>query len=273
MRHDQPRRPTDDHNPNYVTVTDIETIVENEPADGSFPPWPRHIPVAACVLRAACWPGHAAFSLDTLTCSEGDEPAFYTKLDKLLNSEATLVTFNGRAFDLNVLRLSAMSARQFALPGLARLAHSNRYGDRHADLCDLFGAYGATRGHPLAELCHRLQIPVKTSVSGGDVGALWRAGEHASVVRYVEEDVAATYLLWLHWLAARHADPMMIAGPLAAFAAWLEDNPALAHLHEFACAPIARWARPLALAGTVARARDDAALRLRREEDERSFLA
>lgn len=273
MRHDQPRRPTDDHNPNYVTVIDIETIVEEEPADGSFPPWPRHIPVAACVLQAACLTGHAKFSLTTLTCLPGDEAAFFTALDKLLDSEATLVTFNGRPFDLGVLRLSAMAAHRFDMPGLARLAHANRYGSAHADLCDLFGGYGATRGHPLAELCHRLQIPVKTNASGDQVGALWRAGDHDPVFRYVEEDVAATYLLWLYWVAFRHADPLLIANPLAAFAAWIERQPHLDHLLPFARAAAARWARPLALADQVRRALSDAELRRRREQDERDFAA
>jgi hypothetical protein len=266
-----PRRPSDDHAHERVVVFDIETIVDEEPSDGSFPPWPRHKPVAAAFLSAATSDGETEFRLDTLVCEEGAEAAFYRQVDRLLPAGATAVTFNGRAFDNLVLRLGAMAAFEFAAPNIARLAHANRYGREHADLCELLGGYGAGRGHPLVAICERLRIPVKTSASGGDVGALWRAGERETVLRYVSEDVLATYLVWLNWIAFRHSDPVLIARPLADLARWIERSPELQHLLVFASCPAARWARPRAIAEKVRRALVEAERRVERERIEREF--
>lgn len=267
----QTRRPSDDHAHEHVVTFDIETIVDEEPADGSFPPWPRHRPVAAAFLTAAAWGGHAEFRLDTIACEPGHEADFYREVDRRLPTGGTIVSFNGRAFDAPVLRLSAMAAGVFDVGNIARLAQANRYGREHADLCELLGSYGAARGHPLSSLCERLRIPVKTSVSGSDVGALWRAGDREAVLRYVSEDVLATYVLWLHHIAFRHADPALLAEPLAALARWLQTSPALAHLLPFAdCAP-ARAAHPAALAFAVQRALEKAERRVERVRTDREF--
>lgn len=266
-----PRRPSDEHAHEHVVAYDIETIVDEEPSDGSFPPWPGHKPVAAAFLSAASFGGETEFRLDTLVCEEGAEVAFYREVDRLLPAGATAISFNGRSFDNLVLRLGAMAAFEFTTPNIARLAHSNRYGREHADLCELFGGYGAGRGHPLAAICERLRIPVKSSVSGGDVGALWRAGERETVLRYVSEDVLATYLVWLNWIAFRHSDPVLIASPLASLARWIECSPHLQHLMPFASCPAVRWARPRAITEKVRRAFADAERRIERERTEREF--
>ncbi len=255
-----------------MVVFDIETIVDEEPADGSFPPWPRHRPVAASFLSAAAWAGEAQFRFDTIVCEPGADAAFYTQVDRLLPSGATIVSFNGRGFDAPVLRLGAMASLSFEAGNIARLAQANRYGREHADLCELMGGYGAARGHSLALLCERLGIPVKTAASGGDVGALWRAGERDRVLSYVEEDVAATYLLWLHWIAARHCDAALIAEPLAAFARWIETSPALQHLAAFASCRPAMWARPEAIRSAVGRVRDTVERKRDRVRTEAEFV-
>ncbi len=265
------RRPSDDHGHEHVTIFDIETQVDEEPIDGSFPAWPKHKPVAAAFLTVAAWGGHAEFRLDTLVCETGGEADFHREVDRLLPAGGTVVSFNGRAFDAPVLRLSAMAAGVFDAGNIARLAQANRYGREHADLCELVGSYGAARGHPLASLCERLRIPVKTSVSGGDVGALWRAGDREAVLRYVSEDVLATYLLWLHHIAFRHADPALIAEPLAALAGWIETSPELAHLLPFATCPPTRAARPQALGLAIQRALSKAEQRLQRIRTDREF--
>lgn len=54
-----------------MCVFDIETIVEEDMPDGSFPPWPRHKPVAAAFLTARWTPAGYGFSLDTLMCKPG----------------------------------------------------------------------------------------------------------------------------------------------------------------------------------------------------------
>lgn len=271
MRFNHSQRPTDDHATEHVVVFDIETIVADEPADGSFPPWPRHQPVAASFLSAD-WSleGHR-FDLRTLICEPGGEAAFYGEVDRLLPRGVTSVSFNGRGFDLPVLQLQAMAAGWFDLEGLYTHTHAQRYHATHCDLADQFSGYGGTRRTGLVELCTALGIPVKTSTHGSDVGALWRAGEVEAIVHYVEEDVAATYILWLNWAAARACDDERIAVPLAEFALWLENAPDLAHLSAFATCRPALWARPRALFHQTRRALADAERRARQAADERAF--
>jgi hypothetical protein len=60
------RRPSDDHGHEHVVTFDLETIVDEEPDDGSFTHWPKHKPVAAEFLTVAAWGGQAEFRLHTL---------------------------------------------------------------------------------------------------------------------------------------------------------------------------------------------------------------
>ena len=271
MRHLHPHRPSDDHATANTVTFDIETIVDDEPEDGSFPPWPRHRPVAAAFLRADWSSAGYRFDLQTLICLPGEEVAFYDEVDRLLPAGATSVTYNGRGFDLPVLRLQAMTAGRFDVPGLSAHAQAGRYAATHCDLADQFSGYGSTKRVPLVELCQALGIPVKTSTHGSEVSDLWRGGDIGAIARYVGEDVIATYILWLHWSAFRAGDECKIAEPLADLARWLERKPDLAHLSAFAtCAP-ALWARPRALLHRARSALTDAERRVRQAADERAF--
>lgn len=183
------------------------------------------------------------------------------------------VGWNSRGFDNPVLRLTALRNRIFCLEGLARQTQCGRYDGVHADLADLVSGYGASRTLALAAVCEALEIPCKTSVGGGDVGALWRAGDVAAIEAYVSEDVCASYLVWLHWAAWKAADPAELALPLADFAAWLRMTPGLEHLAVFAdCAP-ALWACEQAPSIRAARALAQAERRVARERDEAAFAA
>lgn len=110
-------RPTDEPRYNLTVTFDIETIVDEEPQDGSFPPWPRHCPVAAAFLTAD-WRGEPKFTFDTLVYRPGDEEEFYEQVGGLLPEGVTSITYNGRGFDLRVLQLGAMAAHRFDLSGL-----------------------------------------------------------------------------------------------------------------------------------------------------------
>ena len=272
MRSIYPQRPSDDHATEHVVCFDIETVVDEELADGSFPPWPRHKPVAASFLSADWQPDHRyKFRLDTLICHPGDETVFYASVDRLLPERVTSVSFNGRGFDFPVLQIQAMAAGQFELDGLSHHTHAHRYGPHHCDLADQFSCYGGTRRVGLAEICAALDIPVKTSTHGSEVGELWRAGDTAAITRYVEEDVIATYLVWLHWAAFRANEERRIAEPLADLAAWFESAPELAHLRGFATCRPALWARSRVLRHRVTRALTEAGRRVRQAADERAF--
>ena len=268
------QRPRDDHPTGRVVAYDIETIVGAEPADGSFPPIPEHMPVAAAFLGATrARDGRHDFRLDVLVCQPGNEEAFYRKVDTCLAPGVVGVGWNTRGFDNAVLRLQAMRHQVFDLEGLARQTQAERFGSVHCDLADQFASHGSSRTLSLASVCHALQIPVKMTAHGGDVGALWREGDVTAIKRYVAEDTIATYLVWLHWAAWKNADPAELALPLSDLAIWLEATPGLEPFRAFADCPPARWARTQAPVLRAAAATLDAERRLARERDDKAFAS
>lgn len=264
------QRPPLRHPHEHVVVYDLETVVDEEMADGSFPPWPRHRPVAGCFLTARWSTAGYSFRLSTVLCEEGREQDFYRKVEALLPQGCVGVTVNGRGFDNIVLRLQAQSHGLFELPNIARQAGASRFDTAHLDLMD---AFGGGRGTSLAELCGALNVPAKTMASGSDVADLWKRGDIAAIKRYVQEDVVATYLLHLHACAWRECDEKLIALPLSDFACWLEGEPKLRHLLPFTTCRPARWARSRAPALRAEAALADAERRVRQEQDEAAFAS
>ncbi len=263
------RPPGRTHPLSAILAYDIETVAPPMP-DGSFPPWPLHRPVAIGFAAASCRSGGWAFDIEALVV-EGDidEADLIRAADKRISTAQVVTGYNSAQFDALVLRLAAQRCRIWDVKALADHASAHRYGGDHADLADLYASYGRKVG--LAQLCDALGIPVKTDVSGGDVAALWEAGETERIRRYVMEDAVATIALYFAWSAARHADEALVTRPMAALARTVETAPDLAHLTPFIDCALMRWCRPRALKADVADALERITARLRREEDERSF--
>lgn len=253
----------------YVVTFDLETVVDEGMPDGSFPPWPRHKPVAGAFLTASRSDGRYNFTLNTFICREGREEQFLRSADALFPPGSMAVTLNGRGFDTQVLRLQAQRQGLYNLRNIARIADAGRYDVSHLDLLDAYGG----RGSSLAELCAALSIPVKSSTSGGDVGDLWRRSDVKAIAHYVQEDVLASYLVYLHSIAWREGDEGLIALPLADLSLWIEQERKLQHLLPFATCRPAQWARSRAPYLRAKAALADAELRFRKEQDEAAFAA
>lgn len=116
-----------------------------------------------------------------------------------------LVTWNGNAFDLPVLRYRAM-LHGVAAPFFYRTDgewkynnYHGRYHDMHVDLMDVLAGYGASDRLGL-DLFARLQgLPGKTVTHGEDVHLHVLAGEDEVVRAYCELDALNTLLLYLLW--------------------------------------------------------------------------
>ena len=263
----------DKHATTDLVSYDIETIVDDEPADGSFPPIPQHRPVAAAFLRATWRPGDTyEFELHVPICLPGEEPAFYREVNRCL-AGAVGIGWNTRGFDNAVLRLQSWRCREFNLKALTRQCQAGRYDADHLDLADQTSGYGASRTLSLASVCEVLEIPVKVLGHGSHVGELWRAGDVEAVKRYVAEDVVASYVVGLHWFAWRDSDPSLMILPAADLAVWLERSDGLEHLRQFATCPPVLWARQQAPAVRAALAANNAERRLTLERDEAAFSA
>jgi hypothetical protein len=121
--------------------------------------------------------------------------AFWARLEAF---EGTLVSFNGRGFDLPVLELHALrhgcsAPRYFG----ERNGLRGRMG-RHCDLYDWLTNLGASRLRGGLDLVAKLiGLPGKREVSGADVQVLWERGRWAEIHRYCRDDVLQTYFILL----------------------------------------------------------------------------
>lgn len=155
-------------------------------------------PVAVCVARVA-----ADFRLQAITSL--DAPAFRPcELVRafwhgLAHYQATLVSFNGRSFDMPVLELAAFRFGT-SVPGHFndRFGRRYRYGTAHLDLHDWLSNHGAC---PVAGgldlLSKLLGKPGKMTTTGADVYDLFLARRTDQINDYCMFDVLDTYFVFL----------------------------------------------------------------------------
>lgn len=116
----------------------------------------------------------------------------------------TLVTFNGRGYDLPVLELAAFRyglsvPAWFNVEARSFEQARNRYNtDAHLDLYDLLSNFGATRlTGGLNLLANLIGKPGKTGVDGSQVQDMYDRGEAEAVNDYCRCDVLDTYFVFL----------------------------------------------------------------------------
>jgi predicted PolB exonuclease-like 3'-5' exonuclease len=162
-----------------------------------FFPISFHVPISIAVGQVN--DERVLTAVETVNENDADEEAivriFWQRLERF---SGTLVTFNGRNFDLPVLELQALkygcqAPRYFS--GKAR----NRYAEEgHFDLYDFLTNYGVHRlrgGFNL--LAKMIGLPGKTEIDGSMVQQLWQEGRLGDIHRYCRHDVIQTYFLFL----------------------------------------------------------------------------
>jgi 3'-5' exonuclease len=195
-----------------LLVFDIETVPDPALHDGnSFPKAPFHVVAAIAVLEAeieTTSDGQEHYHLLDLRCggqidaSEHDLVAgFFQHIQRL---QPRLVSFNGRSFDLPVLKYRAMkhgiSARWFYGAANRYDNYSYRYSDEnHCDLFDALADFGASKGVKLDDIARTCGLPGKFGVDGSMVAGMVADGRLAEVRDYCETDVLNTYLVYLRY--------------------------------------------------------------------------
>lgn len=115
-----------------------------------------------------------------------------------------LVSYNGRGFDLPVLKYRAMvhgvSAGGLLNTGDKWNSYTSRYSsDWHCDLLEVLSDFGASAKVKLNEVCAALGLPGKAGVDGSQVAGMFDEGRIKEIRDYCESDVLNTYLVYLRY--------------------------------------------------------------------------
>lgn len=189
-------------------VLDIETVPDPElvwdAAVDGFAPAPFHQVVALGVLWLDA--DHALQKLGAFG-GEEDAPPDESRVlrefaDFVGKRHPTMVTFNGRRFDLPVLA-NRMLKHGVPFPAYyagrsGGLDYRYRYSDDgHLDLAELLTDYGASRMPSLDALAQLVGMPGKMNVDGSKVQSMHEHGRHAEIRNYCLHDVVQTTFVFL----------------------------------------------------------------------------
>ncbi|ASI47787.1 MAG: 3'-5' exonuclease [Anaplasma ovis] len=113
-----------------------------------------------------------------------------------------IVTFNGRTFDLPVIKYRAMvhgiQAGYLYNSGDKWNNYFQRYStDWHCDLLDYLSDFGTSARVKMHEVCSVLNFPGKIGIDGSEVMRMYDCGQLSEIRDYCESDVINTYLVYL----------------------------------------------------------------------------
>jgi len=176
----------------------------------SFYRQPFHKIIAISFLEAEviAEDGYFSFKVNSLrsggniNSSEYDLVAGFFNL--ISSKKPTLVSYNGRTFDMPVLKYRAMkhkiTAAAFHKSGDKWNNYGSRYSlDWHCDLLEALSDFGASSRVKLNEVCALLSLPGKFNIDGSDVETYFNNGRLQDIRNYCEIDVANTFLVYLSY--------------------------------------------------------------------------
>src|SRR5919109_133778 len=174
-------------------------ILEEREGRSDFLPIPFHIPVSIVVGNVTA--SRLLTSVEVLCAQDYSEEEIVCEFWRRVEAfPGTLVSFNGRSFDLPVLELQALrygcqAPRYFN----EKYGHRYRYSEeRHYDLLDFLSNAGVSRIRGGFSLLARLiGLPGKAWIDGSMIQGLWEAGQLATIHAYCRQDVIQTYGLFL----------------------------------------------------------------------------
>ncbi|MCP3961324.1 MAG: hypothetical protein GY719_26045 [bacterium] len=201
-------------------IFDIETIVDRERierAEGDydayaaklaakqdtadpFVPWPYHRPV---VLAGAYLGQKEVKAILYLGTPRDIACKFWASYHHSARPAPTLVTWNGRGFDLPVLEAEAIRwghklGRWMMPPGTKSWEDPRgRFSGYHVDLMDWVANSGGAPRPSLNAYAAAIGVPGKLGTGGGDVKELHAAGEIDSIGAYCATDVLTTLAVFL----------------------------------------------------------------------------
>lgn len=176
-----------------------QQIRQERDSRSDFLPIAFHVPISIVVGNVTG--DHALTAVEVLCAQDYSEEGIVCEFWRRVEIfPGTLVSFNGRAFDLPVLEMQALrygcqAPRYFN----EKYGHRYRYSEeRHYDLFDFLSNVGVHRIRGGFNLLARLiGLPGKTWVDGSMIQGLWEAGQLSMIHTYCRQDVIQTYGLFL----------------------------------------------------------------------------
>lgn len=192
--------------------TDLMALHDYYPKEGTFLPLIYHLPCAIAIGRVD---GEGRLlAVESLGDGLlGDDPCELTQsFWDMVGHAGTLISFNGRGFDIPVMELCALRYGCAAARHWTE-AHGSRYryGKAHLDLLDILSNYGgATKGLTLANVVQLLGYKGKDGMDGSMVQGMYEAGKIEEIQAYNRRDVICTYAVWLQYarISGRLTEPM-----------------------------------------------------------------
>ncbi|MDR1499179.1 MAG: 3'-5' exonuclease [Rickettsiales bacterium] len=143
--------------------------------------------------------------IGTISSIDNTEEEIVKKFfDYLCRYAPRLVSYNGRSFDLPVMKYRAMkygvSIKTLFKAGDKWNNYSQRYSlDWHCDLLEALSDFGTSCRCKMNEVCSILGIPGKIGIDGSKVTDMFDAGKLKEIDNYCETDVLNTYLIYLNF--------------------------------------------------------------------------
>lgn len=189
-----------------LLVVDIETVPDERYKEiEKFPPPAFHRIIAIGFLQAQIQitKGRESYLIKQFRAGGDESYGERQLIDGFFRLVSTtkprLVTYNGRSFDLAVIKYRAI-AHQLEAPASFSDLYKSRFDiDRHCDLLDVLTDYGASVRMRMSDLGMILGLPGKWSIDGSKVATLYKNGRLAEIRRYCEIDVLNTYILYLRY--------------------------------------------------------------------------
>jgi predicted PolB exonuclease-like 3'-5' exonuclease len=177
-----------------------EEVLETSGGASDFIPVTFQYPVSICVAKV-----RHDFTLIDVVCLDDPEfrpdemvRLFWLGVEEVYEA-ASLVTFNGRGFDIPLLELMAYRYGYTAKRHFRdKFAGRYRFGPKHIDLHDWLSNYGAIRMHGgLNLLAKVIGKPGKTWARGDEVYPMFLEGRLREINDYCINDVLDTYFVFL----------------------------------------------------------------------------
>jgi 3'-5' exonuclease len=195
-----------------LLVADIEAVKDKRVL-GDWPEnkWPppvgwRVVAIGMLIAHQAMTAKGLATHVEKSGCITGPEDEIIPKFWEFFERrEPLLVTWNGRAYDLPVLRqralISAVPTPRWFRAGNRYENYSYRYSANwHCDLMDQLSDYGACTKTAMDLIAKAMGLPGKIDGNGAEVETMFEAGEIERIAAYCECDVLNLYGIYLRWL-------------------------------------------------------------------------